>query len=287
MSQENKSLKKCLTCKSTNRNISNTTKKRADWKTQKGIKTIFPNDDVPDLKNIRLYHPSNSNEHIKINLGKKFKNRYVLYYAAKKRHVRNLDPINSADKAYSTYKNKGITKTNNEGDAILKLKCPQVYMSKGKVYFSHVHFIVSDEKNKNWINELKTQQVVCQVRNEDLYDMLDTGCALILNALPIEYYLKDRIPGSHPLPHDLVLGKLSGNETIQYIRDCLIHSSKLKKAVDSHKLDIMNIPIVTYCYDQKCEADNDLQEKLNKIGFTNVKVYGPGIKGFRKSFGPK
>lgn len=288
-----KSPNNCLTCKSpkkkqanNTRKTANNTKKRANWKTNRGSKTIFPNDQVPDLKNIRLFHPSNANEHVKIDLGKKFANRYVLFYAAKKRHVRNCDVISTMEEAYNSFKNKGVSKTNKEGIATLKLKCPQVYSSKGKVYFSHVHYIVADDRNKKWINELKTQQVVCQVRNEDLFEILDSGCAIILNAMPIEDYLKDRIPSSHPLPHELVLNKLSANDTIQYIKSCLNQCNKLRKLVESQKMDILNVPIVTYCIGHTCNADNDLQEKLNKIGFTNVKVYGPGLRGFRKSFGP-
>ena len=34
-------------------------------------------------------------------------------------------------------------------------------------------------------------------------------------------------------------------------------------------------------YNVTC-ADIDLQQKLNKIGFKNVKVFPPGIKGWRK-----
>jgi rhodanese-related sulfurtransferase len=285
-SSNNNKTKKCLSCKPTDKSIANTTKKRADWKSRRGLKTIFPNDQIPDLKKIKQFHPSNANEHVRIELGKKFANRYILFYAAKKRHVKNCEKILSPDKAYTSFKNRGVSKTNKDGVAILKLKCPQTYSEKGKVYFSHVHFIISDEKNKKWINELKTQQVVCQVRNEDLFDILDSGSAVVLNALPIEYFVKDRIPSSFSLPHDLVLNKITEADTIQYIRSCIQHNKKLKKAVDSQKLDVLNVPIVTYCYDNTCEADTDLQKKLNKIGFTNVKVYGPGIKGFRKSFGP-
>lgn len=282
----NKTQKKCLSCKPTNKSVANTTKKRADWKSRKGLKTIFPNDEIPDLKKIRLFHPKNATEHVKIDLGKKMANRYIIYYAAKKRHIRNCEAILSAEEAYNSFKNKGVSKTNKDGVATLKLKCPQTYNEKGKVYFSHVHFIIADRKNKKWINELKTQQVVCQVRNEDLFDVLDSGSAIILNALPIEYFVKDRIPGSYSLPYDLVSTKISDGDVVNYIRSCVNHNRKLNKAVMSQKMDILNVPLVTYCYDQKCEADNTLQEKLNKIGFTNVKVYGPGIKGFRKSFGP-
>ena len=112
--------------------------------------------------------------------------------------------------------------------------------------------------------------------------MIKKGCALILNALPIEYYIKDRIPMSAPLPHDLVLDKLKPKEVIEYIKTMMVHAPVVSKAVKSGKMDIMDIPIVTYCYDSNCGADDDLQQKLNKIGFKNVKVYKLGIVGYKK-----
>ena len=62
----------------------------------------------------------------------------------------------------------------------------------------------------------------------------------------------------------------------------MAHAPVVSKAVKSSKMDIMDIPIVTYCYDSNCGADDDLQQKLNKIGFKNVKVYKLGIIGFNK-----
>ena len=127
-----------------------------------------------------------------------------------------------------------------------------------------------------------TQTVVCELKYEDVKKIVDSKCALLLNALPFEYYVKDRIPGSIPLDHNLVLDKISKKEVIEYLRVMLPHAPKIMESVNKGRLNFMDIPIVTYCYNAGCEADSDLQQKLNQIGFTNLKVYPDGIMGWRK-----
>ena len=45
-------------------------------------------------------------------------------------------------------------------------------------------------------------------------------------------------------------------------------------------MNIFDVPIVSYCYNSSCDADNDLQKKLIKHGFKNVKTYNLGIIGY-------
>ena len=75
---------------------------------------------------------------------------------------------------------------------------------------------------------------------------------------------------------------MSKTDVINYIKSLVFHNSKLTKYLNRKDTTILNVPIVTYCYDESCDADNDLQRKLNSIGFKNVKVFSPGIKGWRK-----
>lgn len=277
-----KKSKKCSSCIPTVGVISNTTKKRPKWKKEKNINTIFPDDKIPDLKSPKLFYPKNYNQNFEINLGKKFSKRYILYYASKHDKLIDCKDIKTAEEAYGKFKNRGMVKTDKDGKAILKMKCPQVYQSKNKVYLSHVHFVISKENNKEWIEELKTQNVVCKLNHNDLLDILGSNCGLVINALPSEYYIKDRIPHSHNLDHNLVLNKVNKKEVIDYIGSLVFHNNKLVKYLNRKDLEILNIPIVTYCYDENCKADTDLQEKLNKIGFKNVKVYTPGIVGWNR-----
>ena len=277
-----KKTKKCLSCKATTGIIASSTKKRPKWKKDKKIKSIFPNDKIPDLKSPKLFHPKNYNQKFEINLGKKFSKRYILYYASKHDKLVNCKDIKTAEEAYGSFKNRGMTKTDKDGKTILKIKCPQIYKENNKIYLSHVHFIISNDKNTEWNNELKTQNVVCKLNHTELIQIMSSNCGIILNALPNEYYIKDRIPYSHSLDHNLLFDKVSKTDVINYIKSLVFHNSKLTKYLNRKDTTILNVPIVTYCYDESCDADNDLQRKLNSIGFKNVKVFSPGIKGWRK-----
>ena len=249
------------------------------------MKTIFPDDKIPSLKNVKLVHPKDYDQTVKLNLGEKLKNRYILFYASKKNKITDCEKIRTASEAYDSFQNRGMTKTNSKGIANLKLKCPQVYQEEGEVYFSHVHFIVSNKNNTEWIDELKTKNVVCELDHKAMYESIQSGCSLVLNALPIDEFIKDRIPHSYTLPHTSVLKTINEEETKNYIKDLLVHSYKLQKYISKKKIDLLNVPIISYCYSEECTADIDLQQKLNKIGFKNVKVYSPGITGWRKHFG--
>ena len=279
--------RKCISCLPTNKKIAGMTKKRADWKIKKGINSIFPNDKVPNLqdkKQIQERSPKGANQNIEVNLGKKMKDRLVLYYAAEESplaHCANCQ-IKNPPSSYGTFKNQGITTLDGDGNGILKIKCPRPYRENNKTYLPHVHFIVSDAKKEKWIHKLMTQTVVCELNYEEMVSEVKSGCTMIINSLPFEYYVKNRIPMSIPLDHNLVLDKLDKKDVIEYLKVMVAHYPKVNRKVMSGKLDFMDIPIISYCYNPECEADTDLQMKLNKIGFTNVKLYPGGIQEWIK-----
>lgn len=288
-SNSNKSnkTKKCLTCIPTSEKIAQTTSKRADWKSRRGLTTIFPDDKIPDLsqvENRKEIVPKNANQQVEINLGSKMAGRYVLYYAADQCPMANCAncQLLDANRAYGSFKNQGVTKLDKQGVGILKIQCPRPYREENRTYLPHVHFIVSQKDNKSWQQKLMTQTVVCQLSYEEVEVVVKKGCAMLLNALPFEYYVKDRIPMSVPLDHNLVLDKLNQKEVVEYLRVMLAHYPSLHKAVSTGKMELLDVPIVSYCYNPECEADTDLQEKLNKIGFTNVKLYPGGITEWRR-----
>ena len=281
------SSRKCISCLPTNKKVSGMTKKRADWKLRKGLNSIFPNDKVPNLQDntqIQERYPKGANQHIEVNLGKKMKDRLVLYYAAEESPLANCANchIKNPQSSYGTFKNQGITTLDGNGNGILKIKCPRPYRENNKTYLPHVHFIVSDAKKEKWIHKLMTQTVVCELNYEEMVNEVKSRCSMIINSLPFEYYVKNRIPMSIPLDHNLVLDKLDKKDVIEYLKVMVAHYPKLQKRVVSGKLDLMDIPIISYCYDAQCEADTDLQMKLNKIGFTNVKLYPGGIQEWKK-----
>lgn len=279
--------RKCISCLPTNKKVASTTKKRADWKLKNGLKSIFPDDKTPDLQNkkqIQNKEPKGANQNIEVNLGKKMKNRIVLYYAAEESPLIHCDNcvIKNPVESYGSYKNQGITKLDADGNGVLKIRCPRPYKEKNKTYLPHVHFIVSDSNREKWIPKLMTQSVVCKLNYQEMVDVVKSGCSMIVNSLPFEYYVKNRIPMSIPLDHNLVLDKLDKKDVIEYLKVMVDHYPKIKKKVFEGKLRLMDVPIVSYCYNTQCEADMDLQMKLNKIGFTNVKLYPGGIQEWLK-----
>ena len=276
--------KKCLSCIPTNKKVAKTSKKRASWKQHIGLKTIFPNDTIPSLKS-KVRSVSGANQKVHLDLGPKKAGRKVLYYASQDLPLDKCQELGvlGAIRAYGKFSNQGIAVLDAEGKGVLKIKCPMIYHEEGKTYLPHVHFILSNQNHTGWENKLLTQTVVCKLDFQDMVKVVKNQCALIVNALPFEYYVKDRIPHSVPLDHNMVLDSLDKKVVINYLESLLPHCPAVYQSYQKGKIDLMDIPLVSYCYNTGCEADTDLQEKLNQIGFTNVKVYEEGIVGWNKN----
>ena len=270
----------CLTCKST-KNIRDTTfkTKKSHWKSKSNMKTIFPNDIIPDLTKIKEIHPKKYDIKQELILNKKDSGKYVLYYASDFRI--KCDEIPNAKDSYNSFKNMGITKIDSDGKTTLYLRCPNVYIENNKISYPHVHYILSDKKGTNWNDNLYTKVIVCDVDKQYIKKIINTKCTIIINALPNKYFIKNRIPNSISLPSNN-LKELSNKEIINYINSMLIYYPKLKKKVDSKQLNIMSIPIITYCYKKTCTASEELYNHLLNIGFVNIKEYSGGILDWLK-----
>ena len=265
----------CLTCKSI-KNIRNTTykTKKANWKLKSGIKSIFPNDIIPDLNNIKESRIKNYDMKHSLNLNKSDSGKYVLYYAADLR-IKCLEIPNAKD-SYNTFKNMGISRLDSDGQTTLYLRCPNVYKENNRTFHPHVHFILSNKDCTKWNDKLYTKIIVCDINKKYVQNVVNNKCAIILNALPMKYYIKNRIPNSFSLPTE-ILNDLTDKEIINYISNMLIYYPKIDKKVKNKQLNIMDIPIITYCYSKKCNASEKLCNRLLKIGFINIKEYSNGI----------
>lgn len=271
----------CLTCKSV-KNLHDITykTKKADWKLKMGIKGIFPNDIVPDLKKIKEKHPDNFNVTQVITLKPTDSGKYLFYYASDLKS--ECSKIPSAKNSYNKFLNNGIAKIDKNGKATLKLRCPNVYCENKNTYFPHLHFILSNKKNTSWENKLYSKLIICNVSKEELQSAIDKKCTMILNALPYEYYIKKRIPLSISLPNN-TLDKVSKASVVEYLKTMLPHYPRLYKKVKSGAIDILDIPIITYCYKPTCDASEQLANNLMKMGFKNIKEYPGGVLGWFKS----
>ena len=60
---------------------------------------------------------------------------------------------------------------------------------KDKLHLPHVHYFISDFKNKKWNEKLFTERIICDVNKQQLTEMIKNKCAVI-NALPYQEYMK-------------------------------------------------------------------------------------------------
>ena len=272
--------KKCSSCQVTNKNIASSQKtvKYSDL-----MKRITKNIALPDLSKPKLFKPKNANKTLELDLGAKVANRFIFYFAAKPNKMSNCDVIQSEKVSYGDLKNRGLVKTDGSGKCSLSFVCPQAYKDNLATYLPHVHFLVSTKDNKKFNEVIKTYSVHCDVTKNELKNIIKSDCALVINALPYEYYVKSRVPMSISLPYTLLKEKkLNKKDVDSYIKTMLVHSKKISKAVKSGKLKLHDIPIVIYCWNRTCEADTICMEHLHKFGYTNIRVYPDGITGWNK-----
>lgn len=277
----NKITRKCHRCKKGTKKIVGINNK---WELPKLFREISPNYAIPDCSpDLQEKKPKDANLHDTIDLGVKFANRVIFYFATHPKNIEKCDITLHASKAYGDLSNQGLAITNSKGVAKVSVKCPQAYREEGNTYISHIHFIVSNKRRNNWIPKMKTQRVSCNVSHKLLKKTLNKNCAIVLNALATKYYIQDRIPNSYNLPYQLLKNKeVTEKEVVSFIKSLLPHYPKLAKAVDNKKIKLKNVPIITYCYYHKCNASDILKEKLIEIGFKNVREYKLGIQGWRK-----
>ena len=68
-------------------------------------------------------------------------------------------------------------------------------------------------------------------------------------------------------------------ENINYLifsSTCATYGVPKNQKIDEKKLNILDIPIVTYCEKKECDASSKLLEHLIDSGFTNVLEYPGG-----------
>ena len=268
----------CLSCNNTN-NIYKIHKKSikdsSDWmKLKRDVKYFKTN----NIANISLTKKGNRGE-FSIQLSKKFANRYVYYYAADSKNAHELS-FSNPDKAYNKFKNSGVGKVGKDGVLKAYIKCPQNYMENG-LWYPHIHFIVSNNNNKKWEPYIYTQIVLCHITKQFVKHAIKSNNFLILNALPMNEYIKDFIPMSMPLPYNSI-NDVDDVDITNYIKKLSVHSSNIHKYVLKNKDNIYNIPLIVYCYDSNCNASNILIRRLWNIGFKNIKEYSGGIKEWKK-----
>ena len=271
----------CRTCKAVNKLNNITSKDKKQKLSKRDLNYLFPpNFKPPKLQDIKVKKPSYYNTQDSLNLKKKNAGKYVVYYASNLTIECGKVPLNKD--SYKNMDNYGVAKLDKEGKCNIYLKCPNIYREKNRTYYPHVHFVLSNSANTQWVKKLYTKTIICHINKSELKQAIKNNCTVILNALSLKYYIKNRIPNSYSLPYTL-LKELENKDIIHYIKSLVSNYPRLHKLVKEKKLDILDIPIITYCYDETCDASKQLVEHLIKIGFKNIKEYSYGIMGWEKS----
>lgn len=230
--------------------------------------------------------PKNCNVTTTVNLGKAHAGKKVLYWAAEEQRI--ASPIvNDAKRAYNKFSNSGITTVKHNGNATFKLRCPQIYntiasnKTNKQSYFRHMHFVVSDKDKTKWESQIFTKLIICKYGYEKSMKLLKNGFNIFINALPGQYYAKDHIPNSYNLFHKDIK-KMSQNEVFNWFKDVIkLHYPKVHSLLMTKKVKINEVPIITYCAHDKCNASQLAVEELLKKGFVNVNEYSGGMRDYR------
>ena len=230
-------------------------------------------------------HPKNYNKIIKIHVGERFSNRKILYWAAK---PSNQLTINGAKEAYGNFSNSGVVTIDENGYAKIKFLLPQNYKTLVKnekdytTFFKHIHYVISNKNNTHWIFSIFTKLFHNKYNYKQLLQKLNSKIVVILNVLPCEYYAKDHIVSTFNLPVSKIK-KMSIKELNEWFTSVIdSHYPKLKKLLNN-KLQLNEIPIISYCAHNKCTASKNGAEELMKKGFVNVSLYEDGMKGYNKN----
>lgn len=206
-------------------------------------------------------------------------NTPLFYFATQPKGWTDVS-ISRRPEAYGSLENSGVAKSDKNGTATVYLKCPQIYRNpeNNTIYSRHFHFLLWGKNG--WERQLYTQQIFCDVSQQDVMKAIKKGTHIIVNALPKEEYQKKHIQGSISIPaeeadEDLVEERIA-KSLPQYP---LIVDAFMKK-----KISFKEIPMILYCYSPECNAAEKLKEKLDALGYYNTWHYSGGISEWFRNF---
>jgi rhodanese-related sulfurtransferase len=271
-------MKICASCEETrdlSKIVRTNEKEIPEWLSKVDYVSSF----IEKVQHFDTRRPPRSNLTFTIDLPKKTAGRSVLYWGAS---PSKTGKVQDAKKAYGDFSNHGITPIDRLGRAIIKMQCPQSYKTiphgskTPRVYPSHMHFAISNIEKNKWLPTVYTKLVTCHINKKEMKKISSQKSSIILNALPPQYYGVDHIPNSYNLPV-----KDAKKMTKQELKKFLIH------LVDLHypllkMIPIEEVPIITYCAHEGCNASELLSHELLKKGLVNIREYKGGMKEWRE-----
>jgi len=220
---------------------------------------------------------------MKLPVGSIHGGKKILYWAARPMATPSLH-VNDAKQAYGSFENSGVATVTQSGYVNIEFACPQNYrtVEKGhkypKTYFRHVHFVVSNKDNTEWLQQIYTKIVVCNLSMKETIAQEKTGNVILVNSLPPEYYAKDHIEGSYQLDA-ISIRKMTHSEVHKWFVDIAkIHHPSIYRAIRSGKIAPYEIPVIVYCAHEKCDAGEKAIVELMKKGMVNVQHFPGGMQ---------
>ena len=246
------------------------------WQKNEGNDSLLPEIIRDDLYNplktdLQKEHPKLTKYKTKLKLETDKPSTWIFYWAANS----SEDPKNivSEKRAYNTYTNHGLIKTDKEGNAELILNCPQPYKIGNITYPRHVHYTFLLENI--WSEQIHSTVVMCSINYRQMETIVDNKSHFIVNALDNDTF---HIPNSLNLHYD-TLEDMSRKERKKYLKDFFLkHTKKYPELV---KIKRKQLPIVVYCANTSCGASHKLTRYLIDAGYVNVIEYTGGIKDWK------
>ena len=275
----------CASCHglSVTKIIKTDNEKKPKWLTKFDYVTNFI--EKNNKKKIKIYKQKKTDTTMVLDVGKSRAGLYVLYWAATPASLRQT-LIKNAKAAYSNFRNHGIAKVDKHGHVKFCFNCPQAYNTTqagkkhGETFYKHVHLCFSNKACDKWCETVYTKIVLCKHTLAQTMKKQKMGNAVLINALPCEYYQKAHIPNSFNLPYNKI-AKISQKNLLKWFREVVkINYPKLHKLVQQNKINIYELPIIVYCAHDKCDAGEKAAIALMKKGFVNMSEFPGGMKEY-------
>lgn len=276
----------CLTCSVNDKLNKN---KIPKWYYKIGNESLLPpilNNNkeysMDNKKNFEKTEPELSDINVSVNIENESPNKWLFYWASDPQNSYSI--INDPIVAYNNEDNHGLVKTDKNGNAKIILNCPQPYKVNNITYPRHVHFTL--EKNDNWDTQIKTYIITCNLNKEQFKNIMKENTHIVLNALSGDSYNKYHIPDTYNLPYESLNKLPKAKKKIKikkFVKNIIKNYPDILKLVESKKLNILDVPIITYCANKKCNAGKKLTEHFIDSGFTNILEYPGGNEEFKKN----
>ena len=271
---KNKMPSLCATCEtfSLDRPVISSSK-RPEWLKKRNYVKEF----IERNHNLEARRPADADQDVKISFGKDYAGRHVLYWAAESS---SSLLVSDAKNAYGIYfSNNGITRLDSKGNALIHLRCPQIYSTKEhgssetKSFFRHFHMTLLNKTKTEWEDRVFTQLLIAKRSFFHFFECLRSGHQITLNATQqYEDEQEKQMPWWEVLTSEQVKG-MKKNEVQRLIRKiCHKRYPELSKLLKLKKLHISEVPIICYSFDKEYEDSPKLARELVEQGFLRVDI---------------